>query len=57
MITEIITITEVNGRNVSYSGSEYFDGCVISNFPHIPTVGERFVLTSDFIHPSVISEG
>ena len=56
MITEVITVTKVQEHNVSYSGSDYFDGCDISNFPYIPEVGEQFLLKSDFIHPSTIEE-
>lgn len=56
MKTEIITVTRISGNNVTYSGSEYFDGCDISNFPRRPEVGERFILTSSFVTPSEISE-
>jgi hypothetical protein len=55
-MAEIITVTKISGKNVTYSGSEFFDGCDISNFPHRPEIGERFILTSSFIDPSVISE-
>lgn len=56
MITETITIIKISGNKVTYSGSEYFDVCHISNFPHTPKVGESFIITHDFINPSVITE-
>lgn len=54
MEKEIITVTEVKGRNVSYSGSNFFSGCDVSNFPEKPKVGEKYILISDFKKPSVI---
>jgi hypothetical protein len=54
MEKEIITITEVKGRSVSYRGSKFFSGCDISNFPEKPKVGKKYVLTSEFKKPSVI---
>ena len=56
MITETITVTKIQGDSVSYSGSEYFNGCHITNFPHAPKVDEKFLLKSDFVHPSTIEE-
>ena len=38
MKKEFIEVTEIKGRNVSYSGSKYFSGCDISCFPDKPEV-------------------
>jgi hypothetical protein len=44
---EVITITAVNGNNVSYSGGSW-DGCRIENFPDVPKVGDKYTITQEF---------
>ena len=46
MIKEIITVVNISEKNkqVSYTGSKHFDGTHIDNFPHYPSIGEKFVL-------------
>jgi len=56
VITEIITVTKIVGRSVSYSGSSMFDECDISCFPVTPKIGMKFILKSDMAYPSKITE-
>lgn len=49
----IITITEVKGKNVWYSGS-MFHGCSILEFPDKPNVGDKYILTFNIKDPRKI---
>jgi hypothetical protein len=54
MEKEVITVTEIKGRSITYSRSSFFSGCDVSNFPDKPEVGAKYLLISDFKKPSVI---
>lgn len=46
MKTNVVTITSVTGRNVSYTGNDW-DGCDINQFPDIPEVGDKYEITEE----------
>jgi hypothetical protein len=46
----IITVTKIKGNAVSHD-LPWASGCHISNFPHTPKIGEKFVLTYDDKNP------
>jgi hypothetical protein len=53
-IREIITVTKIEGENVSYSGSSMFSGGKIEHFPKEVKVGDRYILESTMIIPSKV---
>jgi hypothetical protein len=52
MEKEIVTVTEINGTDITYDGSMYFNGCDVRNFPDKPEVGKKYVLIHDWKNAS-----
>ncbi len=58
VLNEEIEVLKIEEGKVTYSGSAFWDGCLIECFPRTPKIGERFNLATNFnsSKPPVITE-